>query len=446
MAEKLVQIVVGCWLLAGEMAPYLLFGFLVAGLLSVCISPVFVERHLGGSGIGPIVKASLFGVPLPLCSCSVIPVSASIRQHGASRGATTAFLLSTPQTGVDSIAVTYGLLGPVLAIVRPLVALATGLLGGALVAVGDRGSEAGERGAASGEEDSRPETRDRSATVRVRDALHHGFVVLPRDIGGALLVGLAISGILSAVVPPDLFPRYLGSGLFAVLVAIALSIPLYVCATASVPIALGMIHVGVSPGAALAFLIAGPATNAATVATVWRLLGRRSGFIYLGTVAAVAVVCGLLIDTAFPNLTDSLPIAAEHCHKMANTAWTTHVWAATLLLLLVATSRQVDSLAKMVAVDRKPRATSCGCSADSDACDSVANDDDSVTIAIAGMSCQNCVRNIRRALLECPGVEAANVNLEFGQAIVRGEGFDARQLVDRINALGFSASVGERGP
>jgi len=444
MTEVLVQIAVACWLLAGEMAPYLLFGFLMAGLLSVCISPAFVERHLGGVGVGPIVKASLFGVPLPLCSCSVIPVSASIRQHGASRGATTAFLLSTPQTGVDSIAVTYGLLGPVLAIVRPVVALATGLLGGTLVAVGDRGAEDGDARSEVSDENSRAATLSRIPPVEcVKRILHYGLVVLPRDIGGALIIGLVISGVLSAVVPPELFPQYLGTGLLAVLVAIALSIPLYVCATASVPIALGMIHIGVSPGAALAFLIAGPATNAATVATVWRLLGRRTAFIYLTTVAVVAVACGLLVDTVFPNLTDSLPLTAEHCHEMAHAAWTTHVWAAMLLLLLVATSRHLGAIAKTFLFNRKPQATSRGCSSDAATREAKSTDGDSVTINITGMSCQNCVRNIQRALLECAGVDAADIDLDAGQAVVRGKGFDAQQLVDRINALGFTATVGD---
>src|SRR5208283_5713248 len=122
-----------CWLVLLEMAPYLLFGFALAGLMSIWISPEWTERHLGGTGLGPVIKATLLGIPLPLCSCSVIPVAASMRRHGASRAAATAFLLSTPQTGVDSIAVTYALLGPIFAVFRPIAALISGVLGGALV-------------------------------------------------------------------------------------------------------------------------------------------------------------------------------------------------------------------------------------------------------------------------------------------------------------------------
>ena len=133
MTDILIDILRESWSVLGQMAPYLLFGFLAAGLLSVCISPEWVERHLGGRGVGPVLKATLFGVPLVLCSCGVIPVTASIRRHGASRAAATSFLLSTPQTGIDSIAITWALLGPVVAVFRPLIALATGLLGGMLV-------------------------------------------------------------------------------------------------------------------------------------------------------------------------------------------------------------------------------------------------------------------------------------------------------------------------
>ena len=142
MPEWLTNIPADFWLVLGQMAPYLLFGFLVAGVLSVLVRPEFVERHLGGRGIWAVLKASAFGVPLPLCSCGVIPVAASIRRHGASKGATTAFLISTPQTGVDSILATFGLLGPVFAVYRPLAALVSGLLGGAVVSAAENGAEA----------------------------------------------------------------------------------------------------------------------------------------------------------------------------------------------------------------------------------------------------------------------------------------------------------------
>ena len=170
MIEKLAEIAVESWTVLGEMSPYLLFGFLMAGILSVCISPEFIERHLGGRGFGPVLKAALFGVPLPLCSCGVIPVAASFRRHGASRAATTSFLLSTPQTGVDSIAVTYALLGAAFAVYRPIVALATGLLGGLLVMLFARSEPQRRRGRRT----SRPSATKAAARTRARKATSCG--------------------------------------------------------------------------------------------------------------------------------------------------------------------------------------------------------------------------------------------------------------------------------
>ena len=344
--ETLADIPWQCWSMLGQMGPYLLFGFLMAGILSVCISPEFVERHLGKRGIGPVLKASLFGVPLPLCSCSVIPVSASMYRHGASRAATTSFLLSTPETGVDSIAVTWALLGPVLAIYRPIAALAAGLLGGGIVQVLDATSR--DEPSRNAEEANCSDGCCSSGGNRniVFRTLHYGFVVLPRDIGRALLIGILIAGTIAALIEPDqlgnYFGTYVGTGILAslimILVVMAASVPLYVCATASVPIAAVMIHAGVSYGAALAFLIAGPATNAATITTVWKLLGRRTALVYLGTVATSAIGSGLLFDlfgdvlAQFFDMTVSL---RKHDHEAG---WTIHLGAVSLLAVFALSS------------------------------------------------------------------------------------------------------------
>ncbi len=197
MSDILLHILRESWSVLGQMAPYLLFGFLVAGVLSVCISPEFVERHLGGGGFRPVLKAALWGVPLPLCSCGVIPVSASIHRHGASRAATASFLLSTPQTGVDSIAVTYALLGSLFAVYRPLVALATGLLGGAFVMLLAEGNRDGEAAQSSRQPCQESCCTGRGTRSNVRRALEYGFMVLPRDIGLALLAGVVIAGCMA---------------------------------------------------------------------------------------------------------------------------------------------------------------------------------------------------------------------------------------------------------
>ena len=298
------------WLVTARMSAFLLLGFLVAGLLSVFISPAWLHRHLGSRGGQSVFKASLFGVPLPLCSCGVIPVSASLRRHGASKAATTSFLLSTPQTGVDSIMVTWTLLGPLFAVFRPLIALATGFVGGWLVQVFDRTD--GRRGSpappAAGEV-----PLPASLFGKVKQALDYGLITLPGDIGRALLVGVAIAGLLGALVPADYLAGYLGAGPWSIALLMIAGIPLYVCATASVPLAAGFIFLGATPGAALAFLIAGPATNAATVTTVLRVLGRRTALIYLLTIALSAFGSGLLLDWLGPRAA-AIPLFAGHEH------------------------------------------------------------------------------------------------------------------------------------
>lgn len=287
------QVLLDFWDTIAEMSPYLLFGFLMAGILSVLVSAGLVEKHLGGRGIWPLLKASLFGIPLPLCSCSVIPVSMSLHKHGASKGSTISFLLSTPQTGADSILVTLSLLGPVFAIFRPIVAFLTGIIGGALVAIFGQNA----KGPAS---PILPECHDECCRGqnkhKITRGLKYGFITLPRDIGRAMLIGLVIAAIISAMVPDGFFAEKLGTGLFSMIVMMFLGIPVYVCATASVPVAAALILKGLTPGAALVFLMTGPATNAASFVTILKTLGARAAITYILTVAGCAILSGLFLD------------------------------------------------------------------------------------------------------------------------------------------------------
>jgi uncharacterized membrane protein YraQ (UPF0718 family) len=310
MLDTLRQIAVDFWATIAEMSPYLLFGFFVAGVLSILISQRVVERHLGGHGMLPLLKATVFGIPLPLCSCGVIPVSMSLHQHGASKGATVSFLLSTPQTGVDSIFVTYSLLGPVFAVFRPLAALVTGLLGGGLVDIFvQREAEPSAPAPCADECCSRQGVKSRLLT-----GMKYAFVTLPRDIGKAMLVGLALAAVIAVIVPDGFFAEKLGTGMGAMLLMMVLGIPLYVCATASVPVAAALILKGLTPGAALVFLMTGPATNAAGLATIWRTLGRRTALLYLLAVAGSALGAGMLLD--FLALNIDIPIISAHHHEV----------------------------------------------------------------------------------------------------------------------------------
>jgi len=427
MYEILERILLQSWLVLGEMAPWLLLGFLMAGLLSVCVSPAWVERHLGGRGLGSIVKAAVFGVPLPLCSCGVIPVAASIRRHGASRSATTSFLLSTPQTGVDSIAVTYALMGWVFAIFRPIAALLTGVIGGLLVHLFGRSKTEKAAHVPEAPACTEPCCREGGSRNVVIRILHYGLVVLPRDIGMPLLLGVLIAGVLAAVVPKDRLADYVAPGILSILLMMVLGVPLYVCATASVPIAAGFIHAGASPGAALAFLIAGPATNAAAFTTIWKLLGRRTAVIYLATVAASAMACGLILDRLIGPEGIELPMLAEHAHDMAGSGWPSNVAAVALLVTLAVSSKTAARL-----IGRGKDATGPG---------EVLDGRQRVELRITGMTCSHCAESVHRALAEQPGVDAADVELSKGRAVVTGQRLDPPQLAAAVAELGYTAKI-----
>jgi uncharacterized membrane protein YraQ (UPF0718 family) len=328
MSEFVMSILTDFWNTVAEMSPYLLFGFFMAGVLSVFVSQRLVEKHLGGGGIWPVVKASLFGVPLPLCSCSVIPVTMSLHKHGASKGAAVSFLLSTPQTGVDSILVTYSLLGPVFAIFRPLAAFATGIVGGVLVNLFGRpsGSDLQQRQHCTDECCS-----GEHSGSRITQAFKYGFVTLPRDIGRAMLLGLVVAAFISALVPDGFFADKLGTGIFAMVVMMAIGIPMYVCATASVPIAAALMMKGLTPGAALVFLMTGPATNAASFVTIWQIMGRATAITYLATVAGCALLSGVLLDYIVSSVT------VEHAghHNWMLPPVVKHISAVALLAVLV---------------------------------------------------------------------------------------------------------------
>ncbi|MBN1788644.1 MAG: permease [Sedimentisphaerales bacterium] len=322
MINFLQSVLTDFWATIGQMSPYLLLGFVVAGILKVIIPTSFVQRHLGGKGIWPIIKSSLFGVPLPLCSCGVIPVSMSLHKRGAGKGATVAFLLSTPQTGVDSIFVTLSLLGPVFMVFRPVAALITGIIGG--IAVNLFG----------GKESVTSETREDQDSLENRSkfmtGFKHAFVVLPRDIGLAMLIGLLAAAVISVAVPDDFFAEKIGTGIGAMILMMFLGIPVYVCATASVPVAVALIAKGLSPGAALVFLMTGPATNAAAFAILWKVLGRRTAIIYLLTVIVCALASGLIIDGMFSGLGGQIQ---NHYHKMGISPLE-HISAVILLIVL----------------------------------------------------------------------------------------------------------------
>ena len=284
---------------------YVLLGFVIAGMLHEFLPKRLIARLLGTENPRSVVAAALFGAPIPLCSCGVLPAAAALRHKGAGRSATLSFLISTPETGVDSIALTYGLLGGVMAVIRPVVAVVTAVIAGFIsLLIPEDASGAPEQLETSHSHHGHDDdligegARGGPLKVRMKRAMRYGFGTLLDDLGFWLAAGFLLTGVLSAALPEDFFATTLGlgSGVLPMLLMILLGVPLYLCASASTPVAAMLVAKGLSPGAALVFLLVGPATNAATLAVVGHLMGARRLRIYLGSIIVVSLAAGLLVD------------------------------------------------------------------------------------------------------------------------------------------------------
>jgi uncharacterized membrane protein YraQ (UPF0718 family) len=323
--------------LALDAAPWLLLGLVIGGLIKTLMPERLLERHLQGEGLLPVIKAALIGAPLPLCSCGVIPAALGLRRAGASKSSTVAFLVSTPETGVDSISVTWAMLGPVMAIVRPIAAVISAITAGILVGRSNIETAPEERsgretGCNTGSECCTPppvipvnqenaccsSDTEKSSCCNTQSAptgkenwfsgIRYAFTDLLGGILFWLCIGLLFSAAVATWLPPDFLARW-GSGLVAMLVMIAVSVPMYVCATASTPIATGLLLAGISPGTVLVFLLAGPASNIGSMGIIRRELGQRALFAYLAGVAVTAIAGGLLLDWFLE--TNGIAIRAE---------------------------------------------------------------------------------------------------------------------------------------
>jgi HflK protein len=315
-----------CWLLwndyfavtlklVAESAPYLLIGFALAGLLKAIVPEDKVYRHLGDNRLKSVTLASLFGIPLPLCSCSVLPVATSLRRSGASKGATTSFLISTPETGLDSIGITYALLDPIMTVARPLGAFATAVFTGSVVNFFVRRGWDGEAAVSPTEQIEDEHGHDhghdhstvfsptgvgkRSVRQVGRESMSYAFGPLLDDLTAWLIIGLLVSGLIAVVVPEDFFGSVIPAGFVSSLLMLLIGTPMYICAAAATPVAATLIAKGLDPGAALVLLLVGPATNATTIAIIARLLGRRVLVLHLIGVTGSALLLGLLINAVY---------------------------------------------------------------------------------------------------------------------------------------------------
>lgn len=322
-----------------ESAPWLLFGFALAGLIKVFVPQDALTRHLGGAGFGTTVKAALIGAPLPLCSCGVVPTALGLRRSGASKNATVSFLVATPETGVDSVSVSYALLGPVMAIVRPVTAICSAIVAGVLVGRSESPAPASEPGTccskAECKEEPAAETGEKpSLRNKLWTAARFSFGDMLDDIVLWLLVGLLVAAAVLTWVPETLLAEW-GSGPLAYVVMMLVGLPMYICATASTPIAAGLMAAGVSPGAVLVFMMAGPATNLGTLGIILRELGRWPLTAYLLGVLVTSALFGIALDYVSDARGWDLQAAALHQHE--SLSWVS-IAATVLLAVLVIAS------------------------------------------------------------------------------------------------------------
>jgi uncharacterized protein len=348
------------WNLLLESSVYILFGLAVSGLLRVFLNPGTVAKHLGQGRYGSVFKAALLGIPIPLCSCGVLPAAATLKKQGANNGAVTAFLISTPESGVDSIAITYALLDPIMTVVRPVAAFFTAFVAGISENIFGKEkavvSQAPDLscpvdGCCDGI-DCLPENHAKHHTIfeKMKAGLRYATTEIWADLAPWFFFGLILAGVITAMVPEALISQYLGSGLWSMLIMLALGVPMYICATASTPIAAALILKGVSPGAALVFLLAGPATNITSLTVLTGILGRRATAIYLISIAVSCIGFGLATDYIYTLLNISSKALAGQASEFIP-----HYveWTGALLLILLSINPVFKRLKSLIS--RKKR-------------------------------------------------------------------------------------------
>jgi len=375
---------------------------------------------MGQNNFRSIFNAALLGVPLPLCSCGVIPTGISFFKHGASKASTVSFLISTPQTGVDSIFVTCSMLGLPLAIIRPIVAFITGLFGGVVTKKLDPEKEV----AVSDKNDNEDEIPV-GIYPKIREMFRYSFIEFLQDISNWLIIGLLIAALISVIVPDDFFADKIPNDFLGMLAILIISIPVYICATASVPVAAVLMLKGLSPGAALVMLMAGPATNAATITMIGKVLGKKSLIGYLGAIISGALLAGLMIDYLLPAEWFRVSAHFEHMghdHSMLP-SWLKIGSAITLTLLIIngyiqkyINSKKMSSLSN----------TSSGFSSEN-----------IKTIFVGGMTCNHCKANVENSIKSAQGVEDVSVDLTTGQVNITGHSLDLDKIKIGIESIGY---------
>lgn len=387
-----------------DMAPYLLLGLLFAGILKLFFSKETISKQIGGNNSLAAIKASLFGVPLPLCSCGVIPTSVYLSKNGASDRATVSFLISTPQTGFDSILATYGMMGWIFAIFRPIAAFFMGVFGGIAVGVFGRDKAENSEKSQSGDacdDNCNDEPKPRTFVEKIKETARYSFVEFLDDISIQFIIGLIIAGAIAMLIPDTFFEDSpVTSGVMGMGLMILVGAPMYICATASIPIAVTLLSKGFSAGAAFVFLAVGPATNAASLSILLKTLGKRTTYIYIASIIVGAVVSGLALDFIFYKTNiDSASMIARGEGSSAMAPNEIKLFFAALFFILSAASVYRKIYKKFF--NNKEIAA--------------------VKIKVEGMTCNHCKDNVEKAVAGVEGVKSAVVDLEKKTVGVEGD-------------------------
>lgn len=409
------QFFIDFFLILNEMSPYLLLGLFFAGLLKVFLPDTFITKYLRKNNARSAINATLLGVPLPLCSCGVLPTGISLYKNGASKGATNAFITATPQTGVDSILVTYAMLGLPMAIIRPVVALISGVLSGIVTNKITQKEEL--KKTVQPTKKIKCAEPKQSILQRWVAVFRYAFLTFLADIARWLVIGTLLAALISVLLPDDFFANYISKGIVGILLILVASMPLYICATASVPIASVLLSKGISPGAILVFLMAGPATNAASFTLIGKTLGKRSLLAYLATIIGAAIAFGLLIDIFLPlewfQIED---FTQTHIHNEGSLLF----WLKTLSTALLICLILYIYISKIIE-RRKPMKQTVN----------------ATIYQVPDVSCNHCKKNLEEAFNALESVENVEVNLAKKILIIKGE-ISAKEVEKLVKERGFT--------
>lgn len=407
------EIAITIFSIFNEMSPYLLLGFLFAGILHVLVPQRLFSKYLSKNNWVSVLYATLFGIPLPLCSCGVIPTAMALYKEGAGRGAVISFLIATPQTGVDSIIATYSLMGLPFAIIRPLAALVTSVFAGLVTnALSPREERPApqKQAAAPNENLSFPQ--------KIKRVFQYGYVEMMEDIGKMLLFGLVVAGLIAYFVPDNFFMLFGHNTILTMLLVLLVAVPMYVCATGSIPIAIALMMKGMSPGTALVLLMAGPAANIASMLVIGKVLGKKTFALYLTTLVLGAITCGLVIDNLLPAAwfeVSNFATAAHHHNHF-------YGFKVVCSVILLALFLNATLLKKAKENSQKTKST---------------HPAGTVCFKIDGMHCNHCKTNVTGAIGNLKSVKKVTVNLSKGIAQVEGNPND-EEIKAAVESLGFT--------